>query len=194
MADYKTKRVGTRLARGGMDVKAAQGFVNPPVYRGSTVLFPTMDAVLNRRTKEYQGYVYGLYATPTSDALVQAVHGLEGGYATLATASGLSAITHSIMGFVKSGDHILVADSAYGPTRMFCDKVLARFGVETTYYDPLIGGGIADLIRPESRLVADRIARIADLRGAGHPGHLRRGPQKWPGGGAGQHLGHPPLL
>ena len=153
MADCKTKRVGTRLARGGMDAKAAQGFVNPPVYRGSTVLFPTMDAVLNRRTKDYQGYVYGLYATPTSDALVQAVHGLEGGYATLATASGLSAITHSIMGFVKSGDHILVSDSAYGPTRMFCDKVLARFGVETTYYDPLIGGGIADLIRPESRLV-----------------------------------------
>ena len=153
MPDYKTKRVDTKLARGGMDTKASQGFVNPPVYRGSTVLFPSVEAVLNRRSKDYQGYTYGLYATPTSDALVEAVHGLEGGYATIATASGLSAITHSITGFVKAGDHILVTDSAYGPTRMFCDQVLARFGVETTYYDPLIGGGIAGLIRPETKLV-----------------------------------------
>ena len=153
MADYSEKRVDTRLARGGMDTKASQGFVNPPVYRGSTVLFPSMEAVLNRRSKDFKGYSYGLYATPTSDALVEAVHGLEGGYATLATASGLSAITHSIAGFVRAGDHILVADSAYGPTRMFCDQVLARFGVETTYYDPLAGAGIAELIRPESKLV-----------------------------------------
>ncbi len=125
------------------------GFVNTPVYRGSTVLYPTLEKIKSRA----QPYTYGRRATPTTRALEDALAHLEGGAAAILTSSGLAAVSTAILAFVQAGDHILVTDSVYQPTRTFCDKMLARLGVETTYYDPVIGAGVATLIRPNTRLV-----------------------------------------
>jgi cystathionine beta-lyase len=139
----------TTLLHAGRNPSANFGFVNPPVYRGSTVLFPTVEVLSSRG----QPYTYGRHGTPTVTALEEAICAIEGGARTVLTASGLEAITLAILAFVEAGDHILVTDSVYQPTRRFCDTMLKRLGVETTYYDPLVGAGIADLIRPNTRLV-----------------------------------------
>jgi cystathionine beta-lyase len=125
------------------------GFVNPPVYRGSTILYETLDA-LNSRT---QPYTYGRRATPTTRALEEAITELEGGAATILTSSGLGAVSTALLAFVSAGDHILITDSAYQPGRTFADKMLKRLGVEITYYDPGIGAGVAELFRPNTRLI-----------------------------------------
>ena len=143
----RTPRTG--VVHLGRDPAAQHGFVNTPVYRGSTVLFATL-ADLKART---QPYTYGRRATPTTHALEDAICALEGGAATILTSSGLNAVSTAMLAFVQAGDHILVTDSVYQPTRTFCDKMLARLGVETTYYDPLIGAGISALMRPNTRLV-----------------------------------------
>lgn len=125
------------------------GFVNTPVYRGSTVLYPTLDAL-----RAYsQPYTYGRRATPTTRALEEAITQLEGGAATILTSSGLGAISTAILAFAEAGDHVLILDSVYQPARTFADKMLTRLGVEVTYYDPLIGADIAKLFRPNTRLV-----------------------------------------
>lgn len=139
----------TRLIHDGRDPFAHHGFVNTPVYRGSTVLFPTLEILKSRA----QPYTYGRRATPTTRGLEDVITSLECGAATILTSSGLNAVSTAILAFVQSGDHILVTDSVYQPTRTFCDKMLARLGVETTYYDPLLGSGIAALLRPNTRLV-----------------------------------------
>ena len=128
---------------------ANYGFVNPPVYRGSTVLFPTVEKLWKRD----QEYTYGRSRTPTVKALEEAIADIEGGAATALTASGYQAVTTAIFAFVEAGDHILMVDSVYQPTRKFCDYMLTKLGVETTYYDPLIGAGIAELVRPNTRLI-----------------------------------------
>ena len=87
--------------------------------------------------------------------------------------SGLAAICTALMAVAGAGDHILVTDSVYRPTRNFCDGVFKRMGVETTYYDPLIGDGIAKLIKPNTQGGVRRGARLAELRDAGHPGDRR---------------------
>lgn len=138
----------TRLVHAGRDPRDHYGFVNTPLYRGSTVLFPDM-ATLETGDQPFR---YGRRGTPTSRALETALSELEGGDRTFLTPSGLCAITTSVLAFVRAGDHILVTDSVYSPTRHFCDTVLARLGVETTYYDPLVGAGIAGLLRPNTRL------------------------------------------
>lgn len=125
------------------------GFVNPPVFRGSTVLFPTLDALKTRK----QPFTYGRRATPTTRALEAAIAKLEGGEATILTGSGLQAVTTALLAFVEAGDTILMVDTVYQPTRSFCDTALKRLGVETIYYDPLVGAGIADLISPKTRLI-----------------------------------------
>lgn len=145
----KHSRYDTRLAHAGRDPARFDGFVNAPVYRGSTVLYPTLECL----TADAQDYSYGRLGTPTVDALQDAIAELEGGDATLLTPSGLSAVTTTLLAFVSSGDHILVSDSVYRPTRRFCDNVLKRLGVTTTYYDPLIGSGIANLITKATKLV-----------------------------------------
>jgi len=145
----KRQKPATRAVHAGRDPASSHGFVNPPVYRGSTVIFPTLEAL----TTHSQPYTYGRRGTPTVAALEEAIRNLEGGAQTFLTASGLQAVTTSLMAFVEAGDNILVTDSAYQPTRHFCDTVLARFGVTTTYYDPTIGAGIADLIRPNTRVI-----------------------------------------
>jgi cystathionine beta-lyase len=145
----KTQKQDTRLAHAGRDPERYQGFVNTPIYRGSTVLYPTM-ACLEENAQEYS---YGRLGTPTVAALQAMIAELEGGDATLLTPSGLSAISTALLSFVASGDHILVSDSVYRPTRRFCDNVLKRLGVTTTYYDPLVGGGIVSLITDKTKVV-----------------------------------------
>lgn len=139
----------TRLVHAGRDPSDQHGFVNTPIYRGSTVLFPSYDDLQHRRGR----YTYGTHGTPTSDALADAWSELAGAAGTVATPSGLAALSIGLMAAVSAGDHLLVTDSAYRPTRIFCDEVLKRFGVETTYYDPLVGAGIAGLMRENTKAV-----------------------------------------
>jgi len=141
----------TTLVTAGRDARAQKGFVNPPVVHGSTVLYPTADD-LHAHRGEFQ---YGRRGTPTTKALQQALMALEGPQcAGVGIApSGLSAISTTLLAVLKAGDHVLVCDNAYRPTRNFCNGMLARYGVETTYYDPLIGTGIAGLFKPNTRAV-----------------------------------------
>ena len=135
----------------GRDTKAQKGFVNPPVVHGSTVLYPTA-ADLHAHRGEFQ---YGRHGTPTTKALQEALMALEGPQCAgvgLAP-SGLAAITTSLLAVLKSGDHVLVCDNVYRPSRNFCQGMLARYGVETSYFDPLIGGGIAAQFKPNTRAV-----------------------------------------
>jgi cystathionine beta-lyase len=125
------------------------GFVNVPVYRGSTVLYPTLDSL----EAKSQPYTYGRRGTPSVRALEEAITKLEGGADTKLAASGYQAVTTALLAFVEAGDHILMVDTVYQPTRQFCDYLLKRLGVETEYYDPSIGAGIAALVRPNTRLV-----------------------------------------
>jgi len=147
----KTKFNGlnTRLTHSGNDPFDYHGFVNPPVVHASTVLFPDAETLATRNQK----YTYGTRGTPTSDALAQAIDELEGSAGTVIVPSGLAALTVALLSVVESGDHILIVDSVYGPTRRLCDTLLKRLGVETTYYDPMIGESIGELIRPNTKLV-----------------------------------------
>src|SRR5260370_23901953 len=135
----------------GRDTKAQKGFVNPPVVHGSTVLYPTADD-LHAHRGEFQ---YGRHGTPTTKALQEPLMALEGPQCAgvgLAP-SGLSAISTALLAVLKAGDHLLVCDNTYRPSRNFCNGLLARYGVETTYFDPLIGAGIAELFKPNTRAV-----------------------------------------
>jgi cysteine-S-conjugate beta-lyase len=141
----------TRVVTAGRDPASYHGFVNPPVYHASTVLYPSAEDYVAHRAR----YQYGRRGTPTTEALEFALAELEGpqcaGVALLP--SGLAAISAALLSVVQAGDHILVTDSAYGPTRSFCDQILTRLGVTTTYYDPLVGASIAGLMRPNTRAV-----------------------------------------
>ncbi len=145
----------TDLVHLGRDPSSQHGVVNLPVYHASTILYPTIAAFKNRAAgdRKYRGVRYGAYGTPTTFALADAVAELEGGAGGVVTSSGLAAVTMALTAFLNSGDHLLMVDSVYTPTRDFCDSVLGRLGVETTYYDPLIGEGIAKLIRSNTRVV-----------------------------------------
>jgi cystathionine beta-lyase len=144
-------KADTRLVTGGRDPFSYHGFVNPPVHHASTVLYRNADDMLAGRGR----YQYGRRGTPTSDALEQAMAEIEGpacaGVALVP--SGLAAISTALLSAANAGDHILVTDSVYEPTRIVCHTVLKRLGIETTYYDPLIGAGIAELLKPNTRLV-----------------------------------------
>ncbi len=138
----------TRLVAAGREY-TEHGFVNPAVYHASTVLFPDVEAL-----KSYtQPYTYGRRGTPTSRAVEDAIAALEGGYKSKVCSSGMAAISTVLLAFLKSGDHLLMVDTVYEPGRLFCDSMLKGVGVETTYYDPSIGAGIAALIRPNTRMV-----------------------------------------
>jgi cystathionine beta-lyase len=125
------------------------GAVNTPVYRTSTILHPSVESLKG----EKQPYKYGRRGTPSSRSFESAIEQLEGGARCVALPSGLNAIATAILSVCSAGDHLLMTDSCYGPTRIFCDKTLKRFGVETTYYDPLISDGIAALIRDNTRAI-----------------------------------------
>jgi cystathionine beta-lyase len=145
------RRAETRLVTAGRDTRAQRGFVNPPVVHGSTVLYPTAED-LHAHRGEYQ---YGRLGTPTTRALQDTLMALEGPQcAGVGIApSGLAAISTALLAVLKAGDHILVCDNVYRPSRNFCDGILARYGVETTYFDPLIGAAIEKLFKPNTRAV-----------------------------------------
>lgn len=143
----------TLLTHAGRNPGKYEGMVNTPVFRTSTVIFPDLESYETRRPDDYKSVRYGRYGTPTTFALEEAVAKMEGGHAAVAVPSGLAAITAALSAFVKNGDHLLVADSAYAPTRNFCGTRLAPNGVEIQYYDPLIGAAIKNLIRPNTRAV-----------------------------------------
>jgi cystathionine beta-lyase len=144
-----------RLSKDTIAVQAGRmseehfGAVNTPVYRASTILYRDLAAMESKAVP----YVYGRLGTPTSRSLEEAITALEGGAATVLCPSGLNAITTAILSVCSAGDHMLVVDSCYGPTRIFCNKELRRFGVETTFYDPLVGAEIERLIRPNTKLI-----------------------------------------
>ncbi len=146
--DYKPE---TRLSTGGRDPFAHHGYVNTPVYHASTLLYRTAEDYLAHRGH----YQYGRRGTPTSEALESALRELDGGACAgvALLPSGLAAISTALLAVLRSGDHVLVTDCVYGPTRRFCDSVLVRMGIATTYYDPLIGAGIAKLMQPNTRAV-----------------------------------------
>jgi len=143
----------TRLLHAGRHPERYHGAVNPPVFRASTILHPSVAEMEAGGRTPFEGVRYGRFGTPTTFALEEAVAELEGGTRAIATSSGLAAITGTLMALLKAGDHLLMVDSAYAPTRRFCDEVLSGLGIETTYYDPRIGAGIAALIRPATRVV-----------------------------------------
>lgn len=147
--DIANLHEGTRLAVAGRHPDEAFGFVNPPVYRGSTVLHPTTRDLLDHTNR----YAYGRRGSPTSTALREAVGAIEGGAGVVLCPSGLNAVSTALLSCLSAGDHLLVTDSAYDPIRAFCDNTLTRFGIEVSYYDPLAGADIARLFRPNTRAV-----------------------------------------
>jgi cystathionine beta-lyase len=153
MSNMRRHKDSTAVTTVGRDPFANHGVVNPPVYHASTILFPTLAEWRKARDLDYKGARYGRTGTPTTFAFEDAVAEIEGGDRAIAVASGLGAITATLLALAESGDHLLVADTVYGPTRRVCSELLGKFGVETTYYDPLIGAGIADLIQSNTRLV-----------------------------------------
>ncbi len=147
--DYSKTGINTRLAHAGNDPRDFFGFVNPPVVHASTVLYPNARSMAARDQK----YSYGTHGTPTSDALAAAIDELEGSAGTIMVPSGLAAVTVPLLGFLSAGDHVLIVDSVYWPTRRFADTMLSRLGIEVEYYDPLVGSAISSLIRTNTRVI-----------------------------------------
>jgi cystathionine beta-lyase len=173
----------TKLAHRGRRAAVSPRTVNLPVARASTVVFESMadmESVQRRFDADEVVPTYGIANMPLRAAFEELMVEIEGGHRACTYPSGLAALAAAIMAAVSAGDHLLVTDAVYGPTRRFCDRTLARFGVETTYYDPLAGEGIAELMRPNTRAVYlespgsltfevqdfPAIARVARGRGA----------------------------
>lgn len=158
--DDQALRPATRLAQGGRrpewtsDPRLGGGVVNPPVWRASTILYDNVADMQARGHATHDKLYYGRRGTPTVWALADALTEMEPSAAgTLLYPSGVAAIAAGLLALLSPGDHLLMVDNAYEPTRAFCNGLLARFGVTTTYYDPLVGAGIAELIRPETKLI-----------------------------------------
>ncbi|HXP30779.1 MAG TPA: cystathionine beta-lyase [Stellaceae bacterium] len=149
----KSKKADTLITHAGRDPYANFGVVNPPVYHASTILHRTVADLEKAQRNRYNQVTYGRYGTPTTFALEEAVAAIEGGHRAIAFCSGAASCYAAILGFVRAGDHVLVPDSVYGPVRAFCTGFLARFGVATTFYDPRLGAGIAELFQSNTRLV-----------------------------------------
>lgn len=137
----------TLLNQLGRDPLKYSGAVNTPVFRASTIVFPNLETYELRPGDNYKTPRYGIHGTPTSWALEESIAKMEGGHDAVVVPSGLAAIAAALCAFAKTGSHVLVADSVYGPTRNFCDKRLKAFGVAVEYYDPLIGAGIKNSIK-----------------------------------------------
>jgi len=148
VANHKEKPE-TTVTRAGRESAAHVGVVNTPVYRASTILYPDVAAL----DAHDMPFTYGRRGNPTVRSLEDAVNALEEATRTMFFGSGLNAVAMAILATCSAGDHVLVVDSAYAPSRIFCDKTLRRFGIKATYYDPLIGSGIAELFQPNTRAV-----------------------------------------
>lgn len=143
-------RPDTIVTHAGRDPAAHHGAVSVPVYRASTILLPTLETLDNKESLRLR---YGRRGTPTTHALEDAICALENSDRALLAPSGVMAISVVLMSYAEPGAHVLITDSAYGPTRKFCESVLRKMGVTTTYYDPAAGEDIEALIRPETRLI-----------------------------------------
>lgn len=152
-AGVKDRRTDTRLVHGGRRKEWRGRLVNPPVHRGSTILFDSV-AEMRAAKPEFGTAYYGLHGTPTHWALAEALTELEPGAAgTTLHPNGLSAVTAALLSVLSAGDELLMSDSVYGPTRRFCDVFLKRYGVTTLYYDPLVGSGISALIGERTKAI-----------------------------------------
>jgi cysteine-S-conjugate beta-lyase len=145
----KSSKKDTTLTSAGRKSRDHVGVVNTPVYRASTILYPDLAAL----DAHAMPFTYGRHGNPTTQSLEEAVAALEGAAAVSLVPSGLGAVTSAILSVCSAGDHLLMADSCYAPTRIFCDKLLRRMGIQTTFYDPVIGAGIAALFKPNTRAV-----------------------------------------
>jgi cysteine-S-conjugate beta-lyase len=153
MSERPPRKPATQVGHLGRSPRKYLGAVNTPVFRATTMLFPTVAELEASARGEFKGIGYGLHGLPTVTDLQTAVAAIEGGHAALAVPSGLTATTLPLLALTKPGDHVLVTDSVYGPTRRFCELHLKRMGVEVTYYDPLLGADIAREFRANTRLV-----------------------------------------
>jgi cystathionine beta-lyase len=172
-SDYSKETIATHAGRMSAE---HFGAVNTPVYRASTILYSDLASLEKRDVP----YFYGRRGTPSSDSFERAVTEIEGGARSVVCPSGLGAIALALLSTCSAGDHLLMVDSCYEPTRTFCDRTLKRYGVMTTYYDPVIGAGIAELFKSSTRAVfcespgsltfevqdVPAIARVAHERGA----------------------------
>lgn len=143
----------TLLAHAGRAPEDHQGMVNTPVFRTSTVLYPSVEAYDAPHDITEKAVSYGRHGTPTTHAFEKAVAELEGAYQALATPNGLSAIVIALLAVVKPGTHLLMPDSVYSPARRFCDRRLVPLGVEVEYYDPTLGADIAHRLRDNTSAV-----------------------------------------
>ena len=174
------RKPATRAVHLGRNPRKFLGAVNTPVFRATTMLFPTVADLEQAALGQYAGIGYGLHGLPTVTDLQDAVAAIEGAHAALAVPSGLTATTLPLLALLKTGDHVLVTDAIYGPTRRFCNNHLTRLGVEVSYYDPLAGAAIEREFRPNTRVVFTEspgsltfcvqdipaIAKVAHRRGA----------------------------
>ena len=145
----------TRLSHAGRAGTRVRGFVNPPLLRGSTMLYPSVqERLASGASRLDQAPNYGVMGSATHHALEDVVAEIEGGTRCQIVSSGLAAVTTPLLAYLKSGDHCLVPDSVYGPTRTFCDGLLARLGIKTTYYRAATdAAGIAGLMRPNTAVL-----------------------------------------
>jgi len=153
VSEPRKYRPATRVAHVGRDPRKFLGAVNTPVFRASTILFPNVATLERAARGEFEGLTYGLHGLPTVRDFQAAIAELEGGHAALAVPSGLTATTLPLLALAHPGDHVLVTDNVYGPTRRFCDNHLRRFGVEVGYFDPLAGAALERELRANTKLV-----------------------------------------
>lgn len=152
--NQNSEHVETSLVISGRKKRYLQGAVNPVIQRASSLVFDTVKAKKFATENRAKGELfYGRRGTLTHFAFQDAMTELEGGAGCALYPCGAAAVTNAILAFVAGGDHILMTGGAYEPTQDFCNKVLSRMSVETTYYDPMIGAGIADLIQPNTKVV-----------------------------------------
>jgi len=178
MTERSRYRPATEVAHAGRDPRRYLGAVNTPVFRASTILLPTMADLERASRGEYPGLSYGLHGLPTVTDFQRALAVLEGGHAALAVPSGLTATTLPLLALLKPGDHLLVTDAVYGPTRRFCDNHLRRLGIDVGYYDPLAAAAIVDAFRPNTKLVfaespGSLTFEVQDIRAIADAAHER---------------------
>jgi len=143
----------TTLVHAGRKPCSFHGLVNTPVFRGSTIISPNLEAWEAAKEPDNPYASYGRFGTPTTRSFESAMASLEGGHRAVVFPSGLSACTHSLLAFLAPGDHVLLVDSVYGPTRAFAETVLKRLGVQVEYFAPAIGSEIRSLLRKNTRVV-----------------------------------------
>jgi cystathionine beta-lyase len=156
----KKMHEATRIIHAGRNPKEQGQMVNPPIYQTSTIVFPTLKDLIyaergysNNDLVEPYELKYGRYGTQTNFALEKAIAEIDCGYNSFVTSSGAAAINTALMAFLKQGDHMLLVDNVYSPTRGFADKFLKKLGIETTYYNPLIGEDIKKLVKTNTKVI-----------------------------------------